>query len=216
MIQIIKRLSIFLISVIVAMACYETWRVLEARAITPELIERLASTQMYQLKPAHGEILIKVEDPTFLTNNGIDFDTPGQGLTTLTQALAKQLYFERFTPGLQKLELILISRFALTPLATKDDVLHAFVAVAYLGQDDAGSIVGFPEAARRWFGKSFHELSDDEFISLVAMLIAPNSFNPRQHPQENKERVTRIKRLIAGACAPIGLLDVALEGCRRP
>ena len=44
--------------------------------------------------------------------------------------------------------------------------------------------------------------------------VAPSQYQPLLHPQANAERVARIKRLLAKACAPKGLNDVALEGCR--
>lgn len=212
----LKRTYTLLITLLIAAVCYEAWRVFEARAATPDLlmrIERLSDPSANQLSPRQTDILIIVEDPTFWTNNGLDFKTPGQGLTTLTQALAKQLYFDRFTPGLKKLELILISRFALSTLATKHEILQAFLAVAYLGQDDAGPVVGFSQATQRWYGKALSELTEEEFAGLVAMLIAPNTLDPKEHPQENRQRVDRIKQLIAMECAPTGLLDVALVEC---
>lgn len=212
----LKRLCIFLACVFVVIGCYESWRVIEARAVTPALMQSIKSTaspKAKQLKANHKNILITVEDPTFWTNDGIDLKTPGQGLTTLTQALAKQIYFDRFTPGLRKLELILISKFALTSLVTKDEILTAFLSVAYMGRDETGSIIGFSEASQRWYGKTLSNLTDDEFTALVAMLIAPDALNPKTHPRENQDRVDRIKRLVSGACVPTGLLDVNLAGC---
>lgn len=214
-----KLIGIVLIAVFLATVCYETWRVLEARAATAGLItgiEKRSALSPIQLSASQTDVLIKVEDPTFWENDGLDFKTPGQGLTTLTQSLAKQLYFDGFTPGLQKLELMLISKFALAGLASKEDILSAFLATAYLGQDESGPIIGFSNAALRWHDKTLNSLSDDEFISLVAMLIAPNTLSPKKNPIENQERVERIKRLISGRCVPSGLLDVTLVNCAGP
>ncbi|MFZ1992354.1 MAG: transglycosylase domain-containing protein, partial [Alphaproteobacteria bacterium] len=152
-------------------------------------------------------------DPTFWNNDGIDLATPGAGQTTLTQGLAKRLYFHPFKPGFEKLELMLIAKFALTPLASKPDILHAALAVAYLGTDEQADIIGFAQGARHYYGRELSQLTDDEFLSLVAMLMAPNALDPKHHAAANAERVARIKRLLAGACVPKSWRDVALEGC---
>ncbi|MEQ8510174.1 MAG: transglycosylase domain-containing protein [Rhodospirillaceae bacterium] len=214
-----KRLGIAILVVSSLLVIYETWRVLEVRNRTPALLVRVsdrADPQLANLNRTFIDILIAVEDPTFWSNDGLDFTTPGQGLTTLTQALAKQLYFDRFTPGFQKLELLLLAKYALTPSATKQEILTAFLTLAYLGQDEFGPVIGFPQAARRWHGKNLAELDDSEFISLVAMLPMPNSLDPINHAQENKIRSLRIQRLISGSCEPSGLTDVMLDGCQAP
>lgn len=213
-----KRFGATVFALIIVLVVYEIWRVIEARAATPEIfarVERIADPQVSQLRPEITDILIKIEDPTFWDNDGIDFTTPGQGLTTLTQALAKRLYFEHFTPGLAKIELILIAKFALTPLVSKEDILSAFLTTAYLGQDSSGAVIGFSNAAQRWYGKDLRALSVEEFTGLVAMLPSPNTLDPERHPLKNQDRVYKIKRLLAGQCTPKNLFDVDLVGCEN-
>jgi membrane carboxypeptidase/penicillin-binding protein len=214
--RIFRRTALLLAIAILGLTAYETWRVFDARAETRALIEArlaVARDQNITLSPDRLAILLKVEDPTFYDNAGFDFETPGAGWTTLTQGLAKRLYFDRFAPGFEKLELILIARFALTPLATKDEILTAVLATAYFGQHEGRPVIGFAEGARAWFGKALADLSDDEYIALVAMLVGPNGLDPVRHGPELAERVARIKRLLAGACAPAGWSDVTLQGC---
>ncbi|WP_234902631.1 transglycosylase domain-containing protein [Agrobacterium larrymoorei] len=55
------------------------------------------------LGAAHRAILLAVEDPNFSTHSGVDFSTPGAGLTTITQSAAKRLAFEEFHPGIGKI-----------------------------------------------------------------------------------------------------------------
>ncbi len=214
--RIFKRIGLLLVIAVLGLAGYETWRVLEARAETRALIDArlaVAHDQGLTLSPERLAILLKVEDPTFFDNDGTDFETPGAGWTTLTQGLAKRLYFDRFTPGFEKIELILISRFALTPLASKDEILTAILATAYLGERGGKPVIGFGSGAEAWFGKPLADLSDDEFIGLVAMLVGPNGLDPVRHGEALATRVARIKRLLAGACRPAGWRDVALDGC---
>ncbi|MFV0294584.1 MAG: glycosyl transferase, partial [Hyphomicrobiaceae bacterium] len=47
--------------------------------------------------------LLMVQDPEFEHHGGIDITTPGAGITTVSQSLAKRVGFERFTPGINKI-----------------------------------------------------------------------------------------------------------------
>ncbi|MBP7147290.1 MAG: transglycosylase domain-containing protein [Acidobacteria bacterium] len=197
-------------------AAYLGWRVAQERRHAPRAVQAILGEIDPTIDAIPGHrigMLLRVEDPTFWSNNGIDLATPGAGLTTVSQGLGKRIFFERYTPGLAKLELMALTRFALNGVVAKRDILRAFLATAYLGESPAGPVNGFPEGARRWFGKELGELDDREFLGLVAMLPAPNMLDPVRHPRENAERVRRLEKLLAGACAPAGLTDVDLEAC---
>jgi membrane peptidoglycan carboxypeptidase len=202
---------------ILALAGYETARIFQARAQTPHLIAAInqrADPEIARLPPERIAMLLAVEDPTFWTNDGTDFFSLGAGKTTLTQSLGKGLYFPNgFHPGFPKIELILIAKFATTPLAAKRDILRAAMATYYFSHDEKGDVVGFAEAARRYFGRPLSALSDDQYLALVAMLRAPNATDPKRHPAANAERVSRIRRLLAHACVPLGAGDDELKGC---
>jgi len=101
-----------------------------------------------------------VEDPHSFEHGGVDFSTPGAGITTITQGLVKHLYFDQFKP------------------------------------------------AKVYFHKSFAQLTEDEYIAIVAMIIAPETFNIEKFPDRNKARANRIKRLISGEYKPRGLFDL--------
>jgi membrane peptidoglycan carboxypeptidase len=210
-----------LLAALLGLVGFEAWRVIDARAKTPALLRGAlagADPQLAALSPHQIDALVLIEDPTFWTNDGLDFTSPGQGHTTLTQGLAKRFYFRRFKPGfarLGKLELMLLTKFALNARATKQEILSATLATAYFGNDKSGPIVGFAEGARRWYGRELSELDFDSYLGLVAMLIAPNALNPLAHGEANAERVERIKRRLAGECVPNGHRDVVLDGCAR-
>lgn len=59
-------------------------------------------------------------------------------------------------------------------------------------------IFGFVDAAHFYFNKSVAQLSDDEYLSMIAMLPAQEYFNLRTHPKENAERVAMLKRGVGG------------------
>lgn len=167
------------------------------------------STSDFTQRQIH--ILLAVEDPSFFEHNGMDLTTPGAGITTLTQGLVKILYFENFKPGIRKLKQTLIAVFALDRLLSKDEQLLLCLNVLYFGQTNGKEARGFEQAAQAYYGKSFKSLTEDEYLSLVAMIIAPNTFHLLAHPEKNAERVRRIKKLVAGEYKPDGLMDLYYE-----
>ncbi|MGL4491022.1 MAG: transglycosylase domain-containing protein [Rhizobiaceae bacterium] len=214
---IAKRIFSVFALLLFSLALYEAGLVWKAQQASPAVIAAaLAKPQdlpLSSLSDTQKAILLKVEDPGFYDHKGIDFASPGQGLTTITQALVKFLYFEKFTPGFAKIEQSLIARFVLNNQMTKDQQLGLLINQAYFGDKNGEPIRGFSDAALAHFSKPFSQLSDDEFIGLVAMLIGPNKFRPDKDPETHKSRVTKIKQLLAGDCKPNGLLDVYYDDC---
>lgn len=205
----LKWIAIAILTALLLIAAHYAWVVHAARRYTVQTVlptERAARFPLspQDLTPRQLEILLKVEDPDFFHHGGVDLRTPGAGITTLTQGLVKQLYFEKFEPGLAKLKQTLIAAYALDPLMPKEEQLRLFLNTAYLGHGTRG----FEAAARHYFGKSFKALDEDQYIALVAMVIAPEVFDLQRHPARNAERVARIKQVVSGAYRPRGLLDV--------
>lgn len=176
------------------------------------LIER--PLQLKQVSLDRQAWLLTVEDPNFYAHKGFDFATPGQGDTTLTQSLVQLIGYERFRTGFVRLERGLIARLVIHPATPKRDQLEIFFNRADFGTKDGREVIGFSAAARTWFGKDFSQLSDREYLALVAMLIAPNALDPVRHPRENAERVRRIELLTTARCRPADSGDVWYAGCK--
>lgn len=83
-----------------------------------------------------------------------------------------------------------------------------------MGQVDGREVDGLDAASQAYFGRHISGLGEDEYVALVAMIAAPGRFHLQEHPEANAERVRRIQRLIAGACAPSGWMDWELAGCQ--
>ncbi|NTV14536.1 MAG: transglycosylase domain-containing protein [Desulfobulbaceae bacterium] len=204
--------TLILICLFVAVG-YETVAVIDARRKTPEIFAGILSSRsgllhLSDLSPRQIKQLLLVEDPNFYPHQGFDFTTPGAGLTTITQAMVKYLYFDHFKPGFRKIEQTLIAWLAVNALVSKDEQLTVFINTAYLGTGEQGEVRGFPEAARVYFGKSFMELAEDEYLALVAMLIGPDEFNVKAQPEKNRARVQLIRKVLSGEYKSKGLRDV--------
>jgi len=195
-------------AIIIVNAYFETPRIVSEILVSDKMVLRLED-----FPDDYLHILLTVEDPNFYSHNGVDLSTPGAGITTIAQGIVKYHYFEHFKPGIAKLKQSLIA-LVLNSRVDKNTQLRIFINTIYMGTLNGQRIGGFNDAARVYYGKSFSELTGNEYLSLVAMIVAPDGFNVQKHPAENAERVRRIKRLLGGECQPAGNSDVYYEACR--
>ncbi len=161
----------------------------------------------------HLAILLKVEDPRFTTHSGVDFSTPGAGLTTITQSAAKRLAFDEFRPGFAKIRQTGYA-LGLESRLSKDQILALWLDTLEMGKGPNGWMTGFDRASEQIYGRRPVDLNNVEFIRLVAVLIAPSSYQLTRNDTGLDERAKRIERLLAGQCAPLGLTDVWLDECQ--
>lgn len=220
--KILKYIEIISFSIFVTIFTYYTYAVFEARDYTQHVI--LEDIKKNQWRPLNGDpeqfdvgsgelterqrkILIKVQDPGFYNHHGIDLSTPGAGLTTITQAIVKKLYFEKFTPGIAKIKQSIIARFVVDGLISKEEQLTLFLNSMYFGNVANRPLTGIAEAAEAYYQKSVNNLTDDQYISLIAILVMPGTFHILDHPEWNKDRANRIKALMGGKYTPKGLMD---------
>ncbi len=175
------------------------------------------------------DILLKIEDPTFYEHAGIDI-SQGQGLTTITSSLARDVFLFRVKlPGAKgrlqsfyrgvfncckKIDLGRdMMALILNRNLTKELQLQLYVSSSYMGAYDSRQIIGLPAAAKSYFNKPLAELSDDEFIALVAMLKAPNYFHPEKGTKRLERRVYKIRKILDGTCKPDGWFDTKYMHC---
>lgn len=201
---------------LVLAASYYANEVRAARVATPSLVSETWKRFGAQLKPTdlskdRQAMLLAIEDPAFTRHHGVDLETPGAGMTTITQGLVKLIYFpDGFKQGIAKVRQTLIAQYALDSLVSKNDQMQLFLNICYLGSKNGQPVHGYAAAAQAYFGKSFAELTDEEFLSLVAMHIAPDNLKPGT--PENTQRVQRIHAYLSGKYRPASLLDVEYNG----
>ncbi|GEM_PF-3555644 len=175
---------------------------------TPAIVESyhnqgLIEYHFHDLPAEYQDMLIKVQDPGFYDHKGVDLSTPGAGLTTITQSLAKFFYFAEFKQGWRKVPQTTYARFALHPHVDKDTQLDLFINLIGFGNGTRGLFA----ASQFYYDKRPEDLTEDEFISLIAVLNDPQRLNPKDNPAANQERVRRIKRYLNGEYAPKNVFD---------
>jgi membrane peptidoglycan carboxypeptidase len=215
-----RTVLIALVAVVAVPLVYVLILLLEAYRLTPSVLEQVemleeSGVRIQDFSEEWKTILLTVEDPGFYEHNGVDLSTPGAGLTTISQGLVKLHYFDSFKPGLHAKLKQTLCAIVLDSELEKDRQLTLLLNTANLGLARDSWVVGFPEAARAYFGKALSGLTRVEFISLVAMLIGPGAYHPTREPEALADRVSRIEALLAGRCEPSGLRDVYYEGCSQ-
>lgn len=207
--------GLILAVLLLALIAFEAFALWRAKQRTPSVLAQASRGQLKlsEIPRRRIDMLLKVEDPNFYHHHGVDFSTPGAGMTTITQSLVKHFYFDHFHPGFPKIEQTLIARFVLDPAMPKDAQLAAFLNFTPFAIVRGHRIIGFDDAARTYYGRPLAEVSDHQFLSLDAMLVSPRDLDPITHHAANEERVRRIEAMLAGKCAPTGLRDIYYESC---
>lgn len=211
--RLLKILLRFVVVMILAVIGYSVYVVFDAINDTPEIVESMMSSddltlQLGDFPEGWLDALISVEDPNFYGHNGLDLKTPGSGRTTITQAVTRNLYFDDFTPGFDELRRGLIAFFVLDPKVPKDTQLLFFVNTVYLGRQEGRLVHGFDRGAEVYFDKEFGELTYDEYLALVAMIVSPSTYHVLTFPGVNAERVERIRALLDGDYVPMDATDI--------
>jgi membrane carboxypeptidase/penicillin-binding protein len=210
--RLAAKLAALLLVAFILFEAYALWR---ADRRTPAVLAAAAEgeLELSDLPKRRLDMLVKVEDPGFYRHRGVDFSTPGAGMTSITQSLVKRFYFEKFQPGFAKVEQSLIAWLILDPAMSKPAQLKAYLNFSHFGWRKGRPIVGLAAAARAYYGRDLSQLSDRQFLSLVAMGMAPKDYDPVRRPRANAERVRRIEAMLAGKCAPQGLRDIRYRTC---
>jgi monofunctional glycosyltransferase len=100
-----------------------------------------------------------------------------RGRSTITQQLAKNLYFSSSRSMLRKFEEFIVAQ-RLELFLSKDRILELYLDFAEFGP----GIFGAEAAAKYYYGRSAANLTLDQAVSLAATLPQPLSANPKTRP----------------------------------
>ena len=124
----------------------------------------------------------------------------GHGGSTITQQVAKQLYFSQLPSWERKLREVPMA-FAMELKYTKDEILTIYLNRVYLGN----GTFGFAAASQRYFGQSVSAVSPAQAAMLAGLLKAPSTINPIR----NFDRAYARANLIIGLMQDQGYLTAS-------
>lgn len=164
-------------------------------------IENRSNVRFDQISPNVINALIATEDSRFYHHRGIDEialirvffksillqDRSSGGGSTLSQQIAKNLYprksFGPFTMPVNKIRESIIA-YRLENVYTKDEILTLYLNTVPFAENTFGIGV----ASERFFSKPPSKLEVHEAATLIGMLKANNSYNPRKNPERSLDR----------------------------
>jgi monofunctional biosynthetic peptidoglycan transglycosylase len=160
------------------------------------------------------------EDQKFFGHTGVDWDAVresveanqkagrfARGGSTITQQLAKNLFFSTRKSVVRKARELLVARWLEQDL-TKARILELYLNVIEWGD----GVYGCEAAARRYYGRSCATLDENEAAGLVAMIPNPRRINPRI----NAARHARAQRRVLWLMAHAGYLGNTRLGSEPP
>ncbi|HET9315382.1 MAG TPA: monofunctional biosynthetic peptidoglycan transglycosylase [Vicinamibacteria bacterium] len=164
--------------------------------------------------------VLSSEDQKFFGHEGVDWDAVresveanrkagrfARGGSTLTQQLAKNLFFSTHKSLVRKARELLVSRWL------EQDLSKARILELYLNVIEWGDgVYGCEAAARRYYGKSCATLDETEAAGLAAMIPNPRRINPRV----NAARHARAQRRVLWLMAHAGYLKNTRLGSEPP
>ncbi len=217
----------------------------KSAALEPEVIGRLlpgapaerVEVRLGELQPYLVKGLLDTEDRWFYYHPGFDpirileaavndFRTHrlSQGASTITQQLARTFmdrHERSFSRKFRELAVALVIEFRLS----KNAILERYINDVPMGEYDGTPIEGMPLAARYFFNKDLREVTPVEAATLIGMIQAPTTYDPRRHPEQCRKRrdtvlvIMRVNDLIdqptyaAASASPVQVAK--MPGLRR-
>jgi penicillin-binding protein 1A len=147
------------------------------------------------------DALVATEDSRFFEHEGIDFysiprvviktvilgDRSGGGGSTISQQLVKNLFGRKdhgaLSMPVNKLKEN-ITALKIEDIYTKEEIITLYLNTVSFGEN----VFGIKAASQRYFGKLPRDLTVPEAATLIGMLKANTSYNPRLHPEASLER----------------------------
>ena len=170
--------------------------------------EKRFLVNLENMSPHLPKAFIAIEDERFYQHEGVDLyaiarafvsnlksGTHGEGGSTITQQLVKQLLVGRKKSYVRKIREAILAH-DLERNLTKDEILHIYLNHIYLGN----SSYGVEAAARTYFAKHANQLTIAECAVLAALPKAPSATNPFTKPKATKVR----QLLVLGSMLRLG------------
>lgn len=159
-------------------------------------------TPLEQLPQIYLDAVLAVEDHRFYSHKGIDVIAISravwvdlttlsfaEGGSTITQQLAKNLYFTQEKTFERKFAEV-FAAFALEKAFTKEEILELYVNHIYFGS----GYYSIGQAAEGYFGKMPGQLTDGECVLLAGLPNAPSAYAPGEDATLALQRQAQVLR----------------------
>ncbi|WP_313152295.1 biosynthetic peptidoglycan transglycosylase [Lacrimispora sp.] len=174
-------------------AGYEMYKTATEAISVPDRIEELKQQKSYitfeEIPEDYKAQVLQSEDKRFYYHFGFDPIATAramannviagsfvQGGSTITQQLAKNMYFSFEKKYERKVAELFVS-FQLEKDLTKDEILELYCNIAYYGE----GCYGLKQAANHYYGVEPLELTNTQIKSLVWTIKSPNRYNPNAY-----------------------------------
>lgn len=166
-------------------------------------------TELEELPKTYIDAVVSVEDHRFYNHFGLDFIAIGraivndikagryvEGGSTITQQLAKNLYFSQEKKMTRKAAEVFLA-LELEREYTKDEILELYVNSIYFG--DGYYNIG--QASQGYFGKVPSEMTEYESTLLAGVPNAPSKYAPSRNLELAEKRQQQVlRRMEACGC----------------
>lgn len=208
--RFLKKLIFFTLFVLLAAALfiggrlvwqgYQIYRqVTEETPLSQKVAEIRANphyTTLDELPQTYKDAVVAVEDSRFYRHGGFDLISTGrafftnlkerelaEGGSTITQQLAKNMYFTQEKKLLRKVAELFVA-FDLEKDYTKDEILELYLNTIYFG---SGYYCVY-DAAEGYFGKEPSQMTDYESTLLAGIPNAPSVYSLTNSPELAAQR----------------------------
>lgn len=209
--------KIFLVLLVVGMCAgfvvvgkgYKMYKDALAQTSLTEMVEEVRSKEDYtpygELPETYIDAVISVEDHRFYEHAGMDFIATGrailndikamslvEGGSTITQQLAKNLYFTQEKKFTRKIAEVFMA-FEIERNYSKQEIMELYLNSIYFGD----GYYCVKDASMGYFGVEPKDMSEDQCTMLAGIPNAPSVYSPTKNPELAKQRQDQvIKKMI--------------------
>lgn len=208
--KILKRIIICIILIIlfaVGIVTYKGYTIYKQALNEISVKDKVAEiqsqenyTKIEDLPEFYLNAVIAVEDHRFYDHGAIDIISIGravwtniksfelrEGGSTITQQLAKNIYFTQEKTALRKIAEIFMA-FEIEKNCDKDEILELYVNTSYFGD----GYYCVKEAANGYFDKEPIDMNEYESSMLAGIPNAPSVYAPTKNPDLAKQRQNQV------------------------
>lgn len=208
--KIVKRIIIFIALIILLIGAFITYRgysiyktAIEEVSIKDKIAQIQSEenyTKLDQLPQFYKDAVVIVEDRRFYNHGALDYIGIARAIWTnikslelreggssITQQVAKNIYFTQEKTALRKIAEIFMA-FELEKTCDKDTILEIYVNTSYFGS----GYYGIKEASIGYYDKEPIDMNEYESSMLAGVPNAPSAYDPSKHPDLAEQRQEQV------------------------